>query len=93
MHNFSTEDWTAPEQFVHVISLVPYYELRIRTMLLMCEFDETFNDFKRKFEHIIRVINFLQCDSSIKQLARSLLSIGDFLNYVRIEKILTLFDL
>ncbi len=69
------------------MSSVSNYEFRVQTLVLISEFDETFDDFKQKFAHINRIIDFLQLDSSIKKLARSLLSVGDFLNYVRIHQI------
>ncbi|CAF0938270.1 unnamed protein product [Rotaria sordida] len=81
IHDHPRENWTLPEEFIHEISSISYYAFRVQTRILITEFDETFDDFKRKYESIIRVINFLQHNSSIKQLARSLLSIGDFLNY------------
>ncbi|CAF2466390.1 unnamed protein product [Rotaria sp. Silwood2] len=81
VHDYPRENWTLPEEFIHEIGLILYYGFRVRTRILITEFDETFDDFKRKYESIIKVINFLQHDSSIKQLARSLLSVGDFLNY------------
>ncbi|CAF0934322.1 unnamed protein product [Rotaria sordida] len=81
VHDHPRENWALPEEFIHEISSISYYAFRVQTRILITEFDETFDDFKRKYESIIRVINFLQHNSSIKQLARSLLSIGDFLNY------------
>ncbi len=77
-----------PEEFIHEVGSVSYYEFRVRTRILIAEFDETFADLKRKFENIIKIIEFLQLDQSIKQLARSLLSVGDFLNYVSVRQII-----
>jgi len=77
-----------PEEFIHEVGSVSYYEFRVRTRILIAEFDETFADLKRKFENIIKIIEFLQLDQSIKQLARSLLSVGDFLNYVSVLRII-----
>jgi len=77
-----------PEEFIHEVGSVSYYEFRVRTRILIAEFDETFADLKRKFENIIKIIEFLQLDQSIKQLARSLLSVGDFLNYVSVFRII-----
>jgi len=77
-----------PEEFIHEVGSVSYYEFRVRTRILIAEFDETFADLKRKFENIIKIIEFLQLDQSIKQLARSLLSVGDFLNYVSVRRII-----
>lgn len=79
------EQWAIPEQFVSQMSAISHYTFRVNTLILISEFDETFDDYKRKFQHIIRVIGFLQNETSIKQLARSLLSIGDFLNYVELS--------
>ncbi|CAF0948549.1 unnamed protein product [Rotaria sp. Silwood1] len=81
VHDHPRENWTLPEEFIHQIGSISCYGFRVQTRILITEFDEIFDDFKRKYEHIIRVIDFLQHDSSIKQLARSLLSVGDFLNY------------
>jgi hypothetical protein len=77
-----------PEEFIHEVGSVSYYEFRVRTRILIAEFDETFADLKRKFENIIKIIEFLQLDQSIKQLARSLLSVGDFLNYVSVRRMI-----
>ena len=55
--------------------------------MLKAEFQETVDDLKGKFEKVTQIEEFLQHNSSIKQLARSLLSIGDFLNYVRIRPV------
>lgn len=87
MHTYPPEDWEPPEHFVHEISLVPCYEFRIRTMIAVCEFDETFNSYQQKFQHIIGIIDFIRSDSLLKELARSLLCIGDFLNHVRLNQI------
>ncbi|CAF3576102.1 unnamed protein product [Rotaria socialis] len=81
VHDHPREVWAIPEEFIHEVGLISFYDFRVRTRILITEFDETFNDFKRKYEKIIQIIDFLQHDISIKQLARSLLSIGDFLNY------------
>ncbi|CAF0997782.1 unnamed protein product [Rotaria magnacalcarata] len=81
VHDHPREVWAIPEEFIHEVGLISFYDFRVRTRILITEFDETFNDFKRKCEKIIQIVDFVQHDMSIKQLARSLLSIGDFLNY------------
>ncbi|CAF0774445.1 unnamed protein product [Adineta steineri] len=81
VHDSPREQWTLPEEFIHEVGSLSSYEFRTRTRILIIEFDETFDDLKRKFETVIKIITFLQADSSLKQLARSLLSVGDFLNY------------
>ena len=67
------------------VGSVSHYEFRVRSRVLKAEFEETFDDLKVKFEKVTQIEDFLQHNASIKQLARSLLSIGDFLNYVRIS--------
>ncbi|CAF1232895.1 unnamed protein product [Adineta ricciae] len=81
IHDHPREQWALPEEFIHEITCISHCEFRIRTRILIAEFDDTFDDFKRKFQLVIKITTFLQVDPSLKQLARSLLSVGDFLNY------------
>jgi hypothetical protein len=82
VHDHSPEQWGLPEQVYHELSSVSHYEFRVASRILMAEFDELVQDFKQKFENISKTMHFLEHNSSIKQFARSLLSVGDFLNYV-----------
>ena len=85
VHDHPREQWALPEEFIHEITCISHCEFRIRTRILMAEFDDTFDDFKRKFQLVVKITTFLQVDPSLKQLARSLLSVGDFLNYVSVS--------
>lgn len=83
VHDHQREQWALPEEFIDVISTVTFAEFRVRSRIFILEFDETLEDFQTKFHRVIKVIEFVQTNHSIKNLARSLLSIGDFLNYVK----------
>lgn len=70
------------EKLAFALWKIPSCELRIKARIFSSDFAEICADFEKKFKKVRTVMNFLLDNSSLKLLARTILSIGDFLNHV-----------
>ncbi|CAF0991766.1 unnamed protein product, partial [Didymodactylos carnosus] len=84
VNNYTCDQWSTAEHFIHSISKIQHYEFRIQTQLLIVDFKEFISDYREKFQQLLDTMDYLKHNLSIKEFIRLLLAIGNFLNYVHI---------